>query len=71
MHSILTAFLAQTAPGASNPLMQLVPFVLIAAVFWFVLMRNARSSGGPGGVLNFGRSRARVYLKERVASAAA
>ena len=39
MHSILTAFLAQTAPDAPNPLMQLVPFVLIAVVFYLVFFR--------------------------------
>ena len=54
--------------GLQTLLVGLLPWVLIAAVFWFVLMRNARSSGGPGGVLNFGRSRARVYMKERVAT---
>ncbi len=39
MESILTAFLAQTAPDAPNPLMQLVPFVLIAVVFYLVFFR--------------------------------
>ena len=39
MDSILTAFLAQTAPDAPNPLMQLVPFVLIAVVFYLVFFR--------------------------------
>ncbi len=54
--------------GLQTLLVGLLPWVLIAAVFWFFLIRNARSSGGPGGVLNFGRSRARVYLKESVAT---
>ncbi len=39
MHSTLTAFLAQTAPEAPNPLLQLVPFVLIAVVFYLVFFR--------------------------------
>jgi preprotein translocase subunit YajC len=40
MKSILAAFLAQTAPeGAGNPLMQLVPFVLIAVVFYLGFFR--------------------------------
>jgi preprotein translocase subunit YajC len=41
MHSILTAFLAQTAPdgGQPNPIMTLVPFVLIAVVFYLVFFR--------------------------------
>ena len=39
MHSILTAFLAETAPDATSSLMQLVPFVLIAVVFYLVFFR--------------------------------
>jgi preprotein translocase subunit YajC len=39
MHSILTAFLAETAPDAASSLMQLVPFVLIAVVFYLVFFR--------------------------------
>jgi len=41
MHSILTAFLAQTAPDGAqpNPLMTLVPFVLIAVVFYLLFFR--------------------------------
>ncbi len=41
MHSILTAFLGQTAPdgGQANPLVTLVPFVLIAVVFYLVFFR--------------------------------
>jgi cell division protease FtsH len=54
--------------GLQTLLVGLLPWILIAAVFWFVLARSAKSSGGPGGVLNFGRSRARVYMKERVAT---
>jgi cell division protease FtsH len=44
----------------------ILPWLVFGAVLWWVMARNARSSGGPGGVLNFGRSRARVYMKERV-----
>jgi len=54
--------------GFQTLLVTLLPWILIGLVFWFVLMRSAKSSGGPGGVLNFGRSRARVYMKERVAT---
>jgi len=41
MHSILTAFLAQTAPDGAqpNPLMTIVPFVLIAVVFYLLFFR--------------------------------
>jgi len=46
----------------------LLPVLLIALLLWFLLVRNARSAGGPGGVLNFGRSRARVYVKEKIST---
>ena len=52
--------------GLTNVLLGILPWILIGAVFWFLVMRQMRSSNGPGGVLNFGRSRARVYMKERV-----
>jgi len=39
MHSILTAFLAETSPDATSSMMQLVPFVLIAVVFYLVFFR--------------------------------
>jgi len=41
MHSILTAFQAQTAPegGQANPIVTLVPFILIAVVFYLVFFR--------------------------------
>jgi preprotein translocase subunit YajC len=41
MASILTALLAQTAPdaGQQNPIFTLVPFVLIAVVFYLVFFR--------------------------------
>jgi preprotein translocase subunit YajC len=41
MASILTALLAQTAPdaGQQNPLFSLLPFLLIAVVFYLVFFR--------------------------------
>jgi preprotein translocase subunit YajC len=41
MHSILRAFLGQSAPdgGQANPFVTLVPFVLIAVVFYLVFFR--------------------------------
>ncbi len=41
MPSVLHAFLAQTAPEAAapNPVFQFLPFILIAAVFYFVFFR--------------------------------
>jgi cell division protease FtsH len=46
--------------------LSLLPWLVIGAFLWFVLVRQMKSGGGPGGVLSFGRSRARLYLKERV-----
>jgi len=41
MHSVLHAFLAQTAPEApaQNPVVAFLPFILIAFVFYFVFFR--------------------------------
>jgi preprotein translocase subunit YajC len=41
MHPVLDAFLAQTADGpqSGNPIMQLVPFLAIAVVFYFIFFR--------------------------------
>ncbi len=58
-------------PGTSSLtqiLLGLLPWVAIGLVVYFVFIRQMRSAGGPGGVLNFGRSRARVYGKERVST---
>jgi cell division protease FtsH len=43
---------------------QILPFLLLLAVFYFFFWRPLRSQGGPGGVLNFGRSRPRLISKE-------
>ena len=41
MHSVLHAFYSQTAPQAAapNPVVQFLPFILIAVVFYFVFFR--------------------------------
>jgi preprotein translocase subunit YajC len=41
MHPVFQAFLAQTAEGqpAPNPIVQFMPFLLIAVVFYFVFFR--------------------------------
>jgi cell division protease FtsH len=36
----------------------------VLAIVWFFILRQMRSPGGTGGVLNFGRSRASLYTKE-------
>jgi cell division protease FtsH len=40
------------------------PWLLVLAIVWFFIIRQMRSPGGSGGVLNFGRSRASLYTKE-------
>ncbi len=44
----------------------MTPFLVFAVVIWFFISRQMRSASGPGGVLSFGRSRARLAKKERV-----
>ncbi len=46
-------------------LVGMLPWLLIFAFIWFVILRQLRAAGGPGGVLgNFGRSRHRLTHKE-------
>ncbi|MEZ5980041.1 MAG: ATP-dependent zinc metalloprotease FtsH [Planctomycetota bacterium] len=47
----------------NNFLILFLPWIVIFAVLWF-FMRQLRSQGGAGGVMNFGRSRAQMYTKE-------
>ncbi|OFT25089.1 cell division protein FtsH [Brevibacterium sp. HMSC08F02] len=42
-------------------LLNLVPFLLIGLVFWFLL---TRMSAGAGGIMNFGKSKAKMIQKE-------
>ncbi|MFT5688154.1 MAG: cell division protease FtsH, partial [Planctomycetota bacterium] len=44
-------------------MLYLLPWLLFFALFMF-FMRQMRSQGGAGGVMNFGRSRAKQYTKE-------
>ncbi|HUU10906.1 MAG TPA: ATP-dependent zinc metalloprotease FtsH, partial [Phycisphaerae bacterium] len=43
-----------------------LPLLLVVIIIWFFISRQMRSASGPGGVLSFGRSRARLAKKERV-----
>ena len=52
----------------SGVLIGFLPWIFLGAIFWFAIVRQMRMGSGPGGVLNFGRSRARVYMKERVST---
>jgi len=43
-----------------------LPWLLFFVVIWFFISRQMRAASGPGGVLSFGRSRARLARKEMV-----
>jgi len=43
-----------------------LPLLLVVMLIWFFISRQMRSASGPGGVLSFGRSRARLAKKEHV-----
>jgi len=52
---------------ASNLILSLLPILVIGLLIWFLFLRRAPGGmGGPGGVFNFGRSRARMFNKEDV-----
>jgi cell division protease FtsH len=44
----------------------MLPWMIILVALWFFVSRQMRAASGPGGVLSFGRSRARLAKKERV-----
>ena len=46
-------------------LIQLLPILLIVLFLWFILARQFRGAGGAGGVLSFGKSRAKLHNKEK------
>jgi cell division protease FtsH len=45
----------------TNMLVTLIPFILIGVIFWFLL---SRMQGGAGGVMNFGKSKAKMITKD-------
>ena len=45
-------------------LIQLLPVLLIVVILWYLLARQFRGAGGAGGVLAFGKSRARLHSRE-------
>jgi cell division protease FtsH len=47
-------------------LIQIVPWILLIAFAWWLFMRQLRASGGPGNVLNFGRSHAKFVTQDKV-----
>jgi cell division protease FtsH len=44
----------------------MIPWLVLFIAIWFFVSRQMRAASGPGGVLSFGRSRARLAKKERV-----
>jgi cell division protease FtsH len=47
-------------------LLSTLPWLLLLLPIWYFVSRQMRAASGPGGVLSFGRSRARLAKKERV-----
>ncbi|MDJ0972888.1 MAG: ATP-dependent zinc metalloprotease FtsH [Planctomycetota bacterium] len=45
-------------------LLSFLPWLLLLVLFWWLLMRQMRNVGG-SGVMQFGRSKARVHMKEQ------
>ncbi len=54
----------QSTPWFVALLGSLIPFILIGAIFWF-LMSGMGGGGGGRGVMNFGKSRAKLVTKEQ------
>jgi cell division protease FtsH len=42
----------------------LLPWIILIGLFWFFFIRQMRNPGGPSGVLSFGKSRAKMHIKE-------
>jgi len=53
-------------PFLWQSLIAMLPWLFILMLIWFFVSRQMRAASGPGGVLSFGRSRARLVRKERV-----
>jgi len=52
--TVLTTFLVMT-----------LPWLVIFGLFYFLVIRQMRAPGGPGGMLNFGKSRANLVAKDK------
>ncbi len=53
-------------PFIWQTLLAMLPWLFILLGIWFFVSRQMRAASGPGGVLSFGRSRARLAKKEMV-----
>jgi cell division protease FtsH len=42
----------------------LLPWIVLIGLFWFLFVRQSRAAGGPPGVMSFGKSRAKMHMKE-------
>ena len=50
--------------GLLGGFLAFLPWLILMLLFWFLIFRQMRSMGG-SGVMQFGRSRARMHMKER------
>jgi cell division protease FtsH len=46
-------------------LVQVLPVLIIVVILWWLLARQFRSAGGTGSVLSFGKSHAKLHIKEQ------
>ncbi len=57
-------------PGFAEQLpilaINLIPWIVLIVLAWWFLMRQIRASGGPGNVLNFGRSHAKFVTQDKI-----
>jgi len=60
------SFVPADPPYLQTFIYSFLPLILVVMVIWFFISRQMRSASGPGGVLSFGRSRARLVKKELV-----
>ena len=54
----------QSGAGPLGSLLAFLPWLLLILLFWWLMFRQMRNMGG-GGVMQFGRSRARMHMKEK------
>ncbi len=53
-------------PFLGQLLISTIPWVVLILVAWYFFFRQIRSSGGPGNILSFGKSRARFITADKV-----
>ncbi|HLG43049.1 MAG TPA: ATP-dependent zinc metalloprotease FtsH [Planctomycetota bacterium] len=59
-------FDTRTPSPLPDILLQLIPWVFLILIIYFFFFRTMRSAAGPGSVLNFSRSRARLITPDHV-----